>query len=312
MDVSAHGERFELKKVAHACKDPTLPATQNGDTGRQMAQKTLLITGCSTGIGLEAAKIMKARGWRVFASCRLQEDCDRMIAEGFESPRIDYRDAATITSGLAEVLEATGGTLDALFNNGARGLPGAVEDLPSDGLREIMEINLIGWHELTRQVLPIMRAQGHGRIVNNSSVLGYVALRYRASYVASKFALEGWSDCLRIELRDTPIDVILIEPGPITSSIRTNSARQFFKWIDWENSPHTKTYRKKLVERFTEKEQSLDRFELPASAVCDKLIHALEAERPRPRYRITKPAHIMYALRRILPTKALDWVIAKG
>ncbi|MBO9475752.1 SDR family NAD(P)-dependent oxidoreductase [Shimia sp. R10_1] len=277
-----------------------------------MSQKSLLITGCSSGIGLDAAHRMRAQGWRVFASCRTQEDCDRLTAEGFESPRIDYCDEASITKGLSEVLAATGGTLDALFNNGARGLPGAVEDLPAAGFRKIMESNLIGWHELTRQVLPIMRAQGYGRIVNNSSVLGYVGLRYRASYVASKFALEGWSDCLRIELRDTPIDVILIEPGPITSSIRTNSAKQFFEWIDWENSPHSAAYRKGLVRRFTEKEQSLDRFELPASAVCDKLIHALEAPRPKARYRVTKPAHFMYALRRLLPTKALDWVIAKG
>jgi NAD(P)-dependent dehydrogenase (short-subunit alcohol dehydrogenase family) len=277
-----------------------------------MTQKSLLITGCSTGIGLAAAETMKSRGWRVFASCRLQEDCDRLIAMGFESPRIDYLDAESIRTGLEEVLTATGGTLDALFNNGARALPAAVEDLPTAALREMMETNLIGWHDLTCQVLPVMRKQGYGRIVQNSSVLGYVSMPYRGAYVATKFALEGLSAGLRIELRNTPIHVILIEPGPITSNIRTNAAKQFFKWIDWENSPHTADYRTGLVERLTEEEQTPDKFELPASAVCDKLSHALEAARPRPRYRITFPARLMYVLRRILPTRALDWVISKG
>lgn len=277
-----------------------------------MAQKSLLITGCSSGIGLAAAKCMRDRGWRVFASCRKQEDCDQRASEGFDSPLIDYTRPDTIETGLQAVLSTTGGTLDALFNNGARGLPGAVEDLPTAGLRSLMESNLIGWHDLTRQVLPIMRTQGHGRIVNNSSVLGYVGLRYRGAYVASKHALEGWSDCLRIELRDTPLHVCLIEPGPITSDMRRNNAGQFFEWIDWENSPHSAHYRAGLVTRFSEEKNAPDPFELPADAVCQKLIHALEAARPRARYRVTKPAHIMHALRRALPTKALDWVIAKG
>ncbi|CUH50955.1 SDR family NAD(P)-dependent oxidoreductase [Shimia marina] len=277
-----------------------------------MSQKSLLITGCSSGIGLAAAQTMRDRGWRVFASCRSQKDCKRLIKQGFESPLIDYCAPDTIRSGLKDVLEATGGTLDALFNNGARGLPGAVEDLPAAGLRTLMESNLIGWHDLTQQVLPVMRQQGHGRIVNNSSVLGYVSLRYRGAYVASKHALEGWSDCLRLELRDTPLHVSLIQPGPITSAMRRNNATQFFHWIDWENSPHAEAYRTGLLKRFSQKNSSLDPFELPASAVCNKLIHALEAPRPRARYRVTKPAHFMNVLRRTLPTEILDWVIAKG
>ena len=177
-------------------------------------QKSILITGCSSGIGLDAAHGMRARGWRVFASCRQPRDCDRLRAQGFESPRIDYTDTNSITSGLHQVLEATGGTLDALFNNGAHGLPGAVEDVPTDGLRLIFETNVFGWHELTRQVIPVMRAQGYGRIVQNSSVLGLVAFPWRGAYVATKYAIEGLTDTLRLELRDTNIKVILIEPGP--------------------------------------------------------------------------------------------------
>ena len=277
-----------------------------------MTQKTLLITGCSTGIGYAAAHAMRDRGWRVFASCRNPEDCARLISEGFDSPRIELRDADSIRTGLQEVLAATDGRLDALFNNGARGLPGAVEDLPTDGLRDLMESNLIGWHDLTRQTIPIMRSQGHGRIVQNSSVLGYVSMRYRGAYVATKHALEGLTDSLRIELRDSPIHVSLIEPGPITSDMRRNNAAQFFEWIDWENSAFAESYRQGLVKRFSNDTTGLDPFELPADAVCKKLAHALEAPKPRARYRVTTPAHAMNMLRRILPTSLLDWVIAKG
>jgi len=277
-----------------------------------MSQKSILITGCSSGIGLAAARNLRARGWRVFASCRSPDDCKRLNAEGFDSPRIELRDDESIHSGLQEVLEATGGTLDALFNNGARGMPGAIEDLPAAGLRDLMESNVIGWHDLTRQVIPVMRAQGYGRIVQNSSVLGYVSMRYRGAYVASKHALEGLTDSMRIELRDTPIHVSLIEPGPITSDMRKNNAAQFFEWIDWENSAFAEDYRNGLVKRFTAKQEGLDPFELPAEAVCNKLIHALEANRPRARYRVTTPAHMMNVFRRLLPTSLLDWVIAKA
>lgn len=276
-----------------------------------MSQKTILITGCSSGIGYDAAHGLKARGWRVFAACRKQEDCDRLIAEGFDSPLIDYQDTATIASGLAETLSATGGTLDALFNNGAFGCPGAVEDIPTDALREIFEANFFGWHELTLQVLPVMRAQGHGRIVQCSSVLGFVTLRMRGAYNATKFALEGLTDTLRVEMRGTGIDIILIEPGPVTSKIRVNSIPQFEKWIDWENSPRAQQYRDVVMKRLYEHDGSKDRFELPASAVTKKLVHAVESPRPKPRYYVTTPTYVMGTLRRLLPTRALDWVLSK-
>jgi NAD(P)-dependent dehydrogenase (short-subunit alcohol dehydrogenase family) len=272
-------------------------------------QKSILITGCSSGIGLDAAHGMRARGWRVFASCRQQRDCDRLRAQGFESPRIDYTDTDSIAAGLAEVLEATGGTLDALFNNGAHGLPGAVEDLPTDGLRAIFEANFFGWHELTRQVIPVMRAQGHGRIVQNSSVLGLVAFPWRGAYVATKYAIEGLTDTLRLELADTDIKVSLIEPGPITSKIRENSIPFFERFIDWQNSALRERYQASLLKRLYES-SGTDRFELPASAVTDKLAHAVEAKRPRPRYYVTTPTYIAGYLRRILPTRAIDRILS--
>ncbi|GFE50961.1 short-chain dehydrogenase/reductase [Roseobacter cerasinus] len=276
-----------------------------------MRKNSILITGCSSGIGYCAAIGMRARGWRVFAACRKAEDCERLKAEGFESPLLDYADQSTIDAALSEVLAATGGTLDAVFNNGAHGIPGAVEDLPTDALRSIFEANFFGWHHLTRAVIPVMRAQGHGRIVQCSSVLGFITLPWRGAYNATKYALEGLTDTLRIEMRDTPVRVILIEPGPVTSKIRQNAVPHFEKWVDWRNSPRRAQYEQTLNPRLYA-ETGRDPFELPATAVLEKLIHACESPRPQPRYYVTTPTFIMGALRRLLPTRALDWILSKS
>lgn len=275
-----------------------------------MTQKSILITGSSSGIGLDAARGLRDAGWRVFASCRKAEDCARLNSEGFESPRIDYTDPESIVTGLAETLEATGGTLDALYNNGAYALPGAVEDLPTDALREIFETNVFGWHELTRLVIPVMRAQGYGRIINCSSVLGFVGMKWRGAYVSSKFALEGLTDVLRIEMANTPIKIVLIEPGPVTSKIRQNAIPRFEKWIDWKISARREEY-KDVISRLYE-DSGPDKFELPASAVTKKLLHALTSPRPKPRYYVTKPTYLMGFLRRVLPTRWLDAVILRA
>ncbi|GHH00568.1 SDR family NAD(P)-dependent oxidoreductase [Pseudodonghicola xiamenensis] len=273
-------------------------------------QKTILITGCSSGIGHDAAMGLRERGWRVFASCRQQRDCDRLRAQGFDSPRIDYTDTASIAAGLSQVLEITGGRLDALFNNGAHGLNAAVEDLPTEGLREIFEANFFGWHELTRQVIPVMRAQGHGRIVQCSSSLGLVYMHWRGAYAATKHALEAFSDTMRIELRDAGIQVVLIEPGPIGTKFRINGRAYFERFIDWQSSPRRKDYEAKLIPRMYEA-TGPDRFELPARAVTGKLIRALEAKHPHPRYYVTIPTYLSGYLRRLLSTRATDWLIRR-
>ena len=275
-----------------------------------METRSVLITGCSSGIGLDAARGLKARGWRVFATCREEADCARLREEGLESFPLDYADEASIAAAVEEVVTRTGGTLDALYNNGAFACPGAVEDLPRGALRAIFETNLFGYHDLTRLVIPLMRAQGHGRIVNCSSVLGLVAAQWRGAYVATKFAMEGLTDVLRIEMRGTGIDIILIEPGPITSSIREKAIPHFEKWIDWEASPRAADYRALLDRLYTSR--GPDRFELPASAVTARLIHALETPRPKARYYVTTPTHIAGILRRVMPTRALDWFLTKG
>ncbi len=272
--------------------------------------KTILITGCSSGIGATVARGLRDHGWRVIASARKLEDVAALKADGFEAVRLDYSDPDSIASGLAETLALTGGTLDALFNNGAFGMPGAVEDLPRGGLREIFETNLFGVHDLTCRVIPIMRAQGHGRIIQHSSVLGLVPLKWRGAYVSTKYALEGLTDVLRIEMRDTPIHFTLLNTGPVTSKIRVNSIPHFERWIDWENSARAEQYREALIPRLYE-DGGPDPFELPPEAVTKKVIHFLESRRPKPRYYITTPTYIMGALKRLLPTRALDWITSR-
>ncbi len=272
-------------------------------------QKSILITGCSSGIGYDAAHGLRQDGWRVFASCRQSADCDRLRAAGFDSPRIDYADPDSITSGLAEVLSATGGTLDALYNNGAFACPGAVEDLPRGALESIFQTNLFGVHDLTRQVIPVMRAQGHGRIVNCSSVLGLVGYRWRGAYVATKFALEGLTDVLRLEMRDTPVRIVLLVPGPIASRIRENAIPHFERWFTPETSARAAQY-PDLTQRLYH--GGPDRFQLPAAAVTAKLRRALTDPRPKARYYITTPTYMAVAMRRLLPTWAQDALISRN
>jgi NAD(P)-dependent dehydrogenase (short-subunit alcohol dehydrogenase family) len=273
-------------------------------------QKSILITGCSSGIGYDAALGLRDHGWRVFASCRQQADCDRLRADGFDSPRIDYCDPASIESGLAETLAATGGTLDALFNNGAHQMVGLVEDLPAEALRQTFEANFFGWHDLTAQVIPVMRAQGHGHIVQCSSGIGLVAIPWRGAYAATKFALEALSDTMRVELRGTGIRIVLIEPGPITTLFREKGLPYFEKYIDWKNSPRRADYESRIVPRMYAS-NGPDRFELPCSAVTRKLIRALGTANPKPRYYVTTPTYIAGYLRRILSTRMIDRIVSR-
>jgi NAD(P)-dependent dehydrogenase (short-subunit alcohol dehydrogenase family) len=275
-----------------------------------MTARTLLITGCSSGIGYHCAHAMAQRGWRVFAAARQQTDAERLAGEGLEALTLDLADSASIQAAVASVLARSGGRLDALFNNGAYGQPGAVEDLSRDALRAQFETNLFGWAELTHALLPTMRAQGHGRIVQCSSVLGLVPLKWRGAYNASKFALEGLTDTLRLELVGSGVHVSLIEPGPITSRFRANAYAAFHRWIDREASPHREHYAK--MEARLRDQVSEAPFTLGPEAVQKRLVLAVESRRPRPRYFVTAPTYVFATLRRILPTRALDAILAKA
>ncbi len=270
--------------------------------------RSLLITGCSSGIGYVCAQRMREKGYRVFATARKEEDVERLANEGFEACRLDLDDSSSIDEAVRWVHEATEGRLWALFNNAAYGQPGAVEDLTREVLRAQFETNLFGTHELTVKILPMMLANGGGRIVQNASVLGFVALRYRGAYNASKFALEGLSDTLRMELEGTGVYLSIIEPGPIRSRFRQNALEKFVRNIDRTSSRFNALYAKKL--ETLESDEQVP-FTLGPEAVAEALYHALESPRPRIRYRITLPTYLLHGLKRLLSDRWLDEILKK-
>lgn len=271
---------------------------------------SILITGCSSGIGYHCAHALHRAGYQVVASCRRREDVKRLKQEGLQCVQLDMDSETSIEQGLAETLAITGGRLDVLFNNAAYGQPGALEDLPTDALRQQFSTNLFGWHHLTRAVIPVMLRQGSGKIVQNSSVLGLVAMKYRGAYNASKFALEGYTDTLRLELDDTSVHVSLIEPGPIESQFRANAKAKFEQHIDMTASRHHRTYQQTL-ERLGQSSPS-NRFTLGAEAVLKPLQAIIDSDTPKARYFVTQPTYLFGFLRRVLPSRWLDNLLKKS
>lgn len=274
--------------------------------------KTVLITGCSSGIGACLARALHEReGYRVFATTRRAEDAESLRRAGLDALPLDLADPASINSAVDRVLERGDGGIEVLINNGAYGQPGAVEDLSRDVLRRQLEVNLLGTHELTTRVLKVMRGQGErgrGRIVQISSILGLVSLPFRGAYNASKYALEALTDALRLELRDTDIHLSLIEPGPIASRFRENAMRRFEAHIDTAGSPHRDRYEAVRARLHSDKP---DPFTLPPEAVLEKTLLAMERRRPRPRYPVTFPARALARLKRVLPDRLMDAMVAK-
>jgi NAD(P)-dependent dehydrogenase (short-subunit alcohol dehydrogenase family) len=270
--------------------------------------RTIVVTGASSGIGAHCARQLQRQGWRVFATARRPEDLAALERDGLEALYLDYREPDSIAALVDEVLARTGGTLGALYNNGAHAQPGAVEDLPVEALRIQFEANLFGWHDLTRRIVPVMRGQGGGRIVHCSSILGLVPVKWRGAYVASKHALEGLMLCLRAELEGSGVHVSLIEPGPIESRIASNGLAWFERYIDHENSVHRDAYRAQLDR--LRGGGSRSRHKLKPDAVHEVLMHALLSPRPRPHYMVTTPAKAGVILKRLLPASLLYRVLA--
>lgn len=271
--------------------------------------KTIFITGCSTGIGYVTAIELKKRGHRVICSARKDKDVKNLQQQGFEALQLDLANSDSIHKAVEQLIELSSGKIDGLFNNGSFGQPGAVEDLSREVLRHQFETNFFGVHELTNLIIPVMRKQGYGRIIYNSSILGFVAMRYRGAYNASKFALEGLVDTLRIELFDTNIKLSLVEPGPIESDFRKNAFALFKANINAAESVHAETYQ--AMENRLQKEGPAVPFTLPATAVAEKVIHALESERPKIRYYVTFPTYLFGYLKRVLPMAWLDFILRK-
>ncbi|WEX10107.1 SDR family oxidoreductase [Chelativorans sp. AA-79] len=272
------------------------------------ANGTILVTGASSGIGAHCARALKGDGWRVFATARRQEDLAALERDGIEAFYLDYAEPTSIAALVENVLGRTGGRLDALFNNGAHAQAGAVEDLPMEALRAQFEANFFGWHDLTRRIVPVMRAQGHGRIVHCSSILGLLPIKYRGAYTASKHAVEGLMLCMRAELAGSGIHVSLIEPGPVRSRIAINGLGWFERYIDVEGSVHGSEYRAQLARMKAGGSKS--RLKLGPEAVYKALRHALLHPQPRPHYVVTLPAKIGVALKRILPARLFYRLIA--
>lgn len=271
--------------------------------------RPVLITGCSSGIGFASAKILRDLGYPVIASARKKQDVEKLKALGYESVQLDLNDSASIRTAVKDLLKMTEGILYAVFNNGAYGQMGAVEDLSRDLLRAQFETNVFGTHELTCCVVPIMRNQGYGRIIQNSSVLGYIALKHRGAYNASKYALEGLSDTLRLELLGTGIYVSLIEPGPVLSRFRENSYNMFVQNINLDQSVYSEVYKK--IARRLSTEGPVSKFTLPPEAVVKKVIHALESKNPKPRYYVSFTSHLFGNLKRMFTTRMMDRVLEK-
>ena len=272
-----------------------------------MSERSILITGCSSGIGACCAAGLKARGWRVIATARKPQDIDALKAQGLDALYLDYAEPESITECAAEALRLTGGKLGALFNNGGYGQPGAVEDIEMATLRDQFEANFFGWHDLTRQLIPAMRKNGGGRIVQNSSVLGLVSLKFRGAYNASKFAVEGLSDAMRQELKGTGIHVSIIEPGPIRTRFTERSLAAYRANIDIANSPHRDTYEARINALESDGYNPL---RMEPDAVLKKLVHALESRFPRPRYYVTLPTHALGLGRRVFSTRMLDFLVS--
>ena len=275
-----------------------------------MTQRTILISGCSSGIGLTAATTLKARGWRVLATARKPDDLTRLEKQhGLEAFEMELSDLASIGRCADAVLMRTGGKLDALYNNAAYGIVGAMEDISGEVLRQHLDVNVVGTHELTRRIIPAMRAQGHGRIVTCSSVLGLVSGPFRGPYAASKFAVEAMTDALRYELIGTGIHVSLLEPGPIKTQFLPNTLAQFSSTVDTARSPHKAAYAKRIAAMQNDKSSFL---KLWPEAVVKRLIHALESPRPKARYMISPHTYAVAMMRRVLPGRVLDALLARS
>ncbi|WP_409306415.1 SDR family oxidoreductase [Pectobacterium sp. B1J-3] len=253
-------------------------------------QKTVLITGCSSGIGLIAAQALRSRGYRVLAACRRDDDVMRMVSLGLEGIKLDLDDPVSVEHAAAEVIRLTNNRLYGLFNNAGYGLYGPLNTISRQQFEHQFSSNLFGTHQLTQRLLPAMLPHGEGRIIQTSSVMGFVSTPGRGAYAASKFALEAWSDTLRMELHGTGLHVSLIEPGPLSTRFTDN--------VDQTQTDKPVT-NPGVARRFT----------LPPEAVLPKLYHALESSRPKLRYPVTLVAHALSWLRRLLPGRYLDNVL---
>lgn len=274
-----------------------------------MKTKNILITGCSSGIGKDVAITLHNKGWRVFATCRSKTDCTFFTKLGIESFPLDLLKEESINCAVNLVKEKTKSQLDVLFNNGAYAIPGAIQDIPRSAMREIFEVNVFGQIDLINRCIPLMMNSDYPKIINCSSVLGFISLPYRGLYSATKYSIEALTDALRRENYDSKIKFVLIQPGPINTDIKKKSVKHFEKWIDWKKSIHKKTYENKVIKRLYDNnyKDSFNSYELQPDQVTKILINVLNSKKPKARYKITIQTKIAQIMTKLLPTNTLDW-----
>lgn len=274
-----------------------------------MKTKNILITGCSSGIGKNVAITLHNKGWRVFATCRSKTDCTFFTKLGIESFPLDLLKEESINCAVNLVKEKTKSQLDVLYNNGAYAIPGAIQDIPRSAMREIFEVNVFGQIDLINRCIPLMMSSDYPKIINCSSVLGFMSLPYRGLYSATKYSIEALTDALRRENYDSKIKFVLIQPGPINTDIKKKSVKHFEKWIDWKKSIHKKTYENKVIKRLYDNnyKDSFNSYELQPDEVTKILINVLNSKKPKARYKITIQTKIAQIMTKLLPTNTLDW-----
>ena len=274
-----------------------------------MKTKNILITGCSSGIGKNVAITLHNKGWRVFATCRSKTDCNFFTKLGLESFPLDLLEEDSINCAVNLVKEKTKSQLDVLYNNGAYAIPGAIQDIPRSAMREIFEVNVFGQIDLINRCIPLMMNSDYPKIINCSSVLGFISLPYRGLYSATKYSIEALTDALRRENYDSKIKFVLIQPGPINTDIKKKSVKHFEKWIDWKKSIHKKTYENKVIKRLYDNnyKDSFNSYELQPNEVTKLLINILNSKKPKARYKITIQTKIAQIMTKLLPTNTLDW-----
>ena len=271
--------------------------------------QNILITGCSSGIGLQTALTLKENNYKVYASARKEEDVEMLRNLGFETFKIDVRNKEEITQALETIIK-NDIKLDVVFNNAGYGQPGAVEDLSVDTLKEQFDTNFFGLHEVTLQAMKIFRAQGFGKIIQHSSVLGIISLKYRGAYNASKYAIEGITDTLRQEVLGSNIFISTINTGPVTSKFRENALIKFNKNIQIEGSFFEEVYKKELKVRLESNDNNAP-FNLPATSVANVVLKIMQTQKPKPRYYVTKATYILGFLKRVLSTSLMDKLLNK-
>ena len=275
-----------------------------------IAHRSALITGCSTGIGLATAHRLREKDWRVIASARKSADVEKLARDGFAAIQLDVADANSVREAVRETMRLVDGKLGALVNNAGFGQAGALEDISRTALRYQFEVNVFGLQDLTNQLLPDMIKSGSGRIVHVSSVLGKLVLPMYGAYCASKHAVEALADAQRVELRETGVGVILVEPGPITTEFRRNAARMVREKVSGAATDYSGYYDEEVEGRIKlAKAESL--ISKPPEAVASVIERALTSNRPQTRYTVTLPAHIGPGLRKIIPDALYDRLVAK-